>query len=96
MENEEGKGWFKRIKSGITTATEEKKEFPDGLWYSCPKCKVMVTTDEHAESLWVCGNCGHHERIDAREYMSFLFDEGAFTELNPNMVSVFPIHEDNI
>lgn len=91
MENKEDKGWFKRIKSGITTATEEKKEIPDGLWYNCPKCKVMVTTDEHAESLWVCGNCGHHERIDATEYMSFLFDEGKFTELNPNMVSVDPL-----
>lgn len=91
MENEEKKGWFKRIKSGITTATEEKKEIPDGLWYGCPKCKVMVTTDEHAEGLWVCSTCGHHERIDAAAYMSFLFDEGAFTELNPNMVSVDPL-----
>ena len=40
-------GWFKRIKEGITTSTHEKKETPDGLWSKCPKCKTIVTTEEH-------------------------------------------------
>ncbi|NBU52721.1 MAG: acetyl-CoA carboxylase carboxyl transferase subunit beta, partial [Chitinophagia bacterium] len=26
-------GWFKRFKDGIQTATKNKKEAPDGLWY---------------------------------------------------------------
>ena len=26
--------WFKRSKEGITTATSDKKEVPEGLWYA--------------------------------------------------------------
>ena len=40
-------GWFKRIKDGITTATEEKKETPEGLWYQCPKCKHIASSEDH-------------------------------------------------
>lgn len=84
-------GWFKRNKEGITTSTEDKKETPEGLWHKCPKCKVIVSVKEHQQHLWVCGNCGYHDKIDAAEYFSFLFDEGKWTELDPNMVSVDPL-----
>ncbi|MEZ4986358.1 MAG: hypothetical protein R2795_15185 [Saprospiraceae bacterium] len=30
-------GWFKRLKDGIQTATRNKKEAPEGLWYKCNK-----------------------------------------------------------
>ena len=46
-------GWFKRIKEGITTATDEKKETPEGLWYQCPKCKHIVSSEDHQINLWV-------------------------------------------
>ena len=52
-------GWFKRIKGGITTATHNKKETPDGLWSKCPKCKTIVTTEEHKNSFYVCINCNY-------------------------------------
>ena len=39
--------WFQRKGESITTPTEEKKDSPDGLWHLCPKCKVMVDTEEH-------------------------------------------------
>jgi acetyl-CoA carboxylase carboxyl transferase subunit beta len=84
-------GWFKRTKEGITTPTEEKKDSPDGLWHMCPKCKVVVNTDDHADALWTCSNCGHHDGIDAEEYFSFLFDNGEYTELDPNMTAVDPL-----
>lgn len=83
--------WFQRKGESITTPTEEKKDSPDGLWHLCPKCKVMVDNDEHQAKLWVCGNCGHHNGIDAKEYFSFLFDEGQYTELDANLVSADPL-----
>ncbi len=83
--------WFHRKGESITTPTEEKKDSPDGLWHLCPKCKVMVDIDEHEAKLWVCGNCGHHNGIDAAEYFSFLFDGGAYTELDANLVSADPL-----
>jgi acetyl-CoA carboxylase carboxyl transferase subunit beta len=83
--------WFHRKGESITTPTEEKKDSPDGLWHLCPKCKVMVDIDEHQAKLWVCGNCGHHNGIDAAEYFSFLFDNGRYTELDANLVSADPL-----
>lgn len=66
--------WFRRIKKGILTSTHEKKEAPDGLWHKCPECKTTVTTKELEEQLYVCPKCNYHNRINAKEYFSFLFD----------------------
>jgi len=84
--------WFHRKGESITTPTEEKKDSPDGLWHLCPKCKVMVDSEEHQAKFWVCGNCGHHNGIDAAEYFSFLFDGGQYTELDANLVSADPLN----
>ena len=84
--------WFKRVEKGIVTPTEQKKETPDGLWYKCPECKTVATMAEHKRLLATCGNCNHHDRIDAAEYFDFLFDEGQFTELDADMHSGDPLH----
>ena len=79
--------WFKRIKEGITTNTQNKKETPEGLWYKCPKCKEIVTVKEHKENYQVCINCDYHDRIGSSDYFSILFDKKKFTELNSNIES---------
>ena len=84
-------GWFKRIKKGVTTETTQKKETPEGLWYKCPKCKTIITTEEHHKQLYVCINCNHHHRINSKEYFEILFDNNKFTEINPNMTSKDPL-----
>jgi acetyl-CoA carboxylase carboxyl transferase subunit beta len=84
-------GWFKRIKEGITTSTKEKKETPEGLWYKCPGCKKINTTNDHASNKYVCNSCGHHERIGSAEYFEIIFDENQFTELHENMISGDPL-----
>lgn len=83
--------WFKRKKEGITTDTKDKKEIPEGLWHKCPKCKVIVSLEEQAQNIWVCHNCGHHDRINAAEYFSILFDDGNYTELDAGMKSKDPL-----
>ena len=40
----------------------------------------------------MCGNCSHHDRIDAAEYFDFLFDDGQFTELDADLTSGDPLH----
>ena len=84
-------GWFNRIKEGITTSTHEKKETPDGLWSKCPKCKTIVTTDEHKGNLHCCINCNYHNRIGSAEYFEILFDNNKFTELDKEMTSLDPL-----
>jgi len=84
-------GWFKRIKGGITTSTHEKKETPDGLWSKCPKCKTIITTEEHKQHLHVCLNCNYHSRIGSSEYFEILFNNNKFTEIDKNMSSLDPL-----
>ncbi|HTN44856.1 MAG TPA: acetyl-CoA carboxylase, carboxyltransferase subunit beta [Flavipsychrobacter sp.] len=68
--------WFRRIKKGILTTTQEKKEAPDGLWHKCPECKVTMTMKELEDNLYVCKNCNHHNRINSDEYFEIIFDNG--------------------
>jgi acetyl-CoA carboxylase carboxyl transferase subunit beta len=67
-------GWFKRLKEGITTSTKEKKETPEGLWYKCPACKKIHTVQDHVTNMYVCSECGYHERIGSKEYFEVIFD----------------------
>lgn len=83
--------WFKRVKEGILTKTQDKKSTPDGLWYKCVECKEPTSTKEFENNLWVCPNCRNHGRIGSREYFSILFDDGKFKELDPNLVSGDPL-----
>jgi acetyl-CoA carboxylase carboxyl transferase subunit beta len=84
-------GWFKRLKEGITTSTKEKKETPEGLWYKCPSCKKIHTSTDHVNNMYVCSECGYHERIGSKEYFEVIFDNNQFTELHENLVSGDPL-----
>jgi acetyl-CoA carboxylase carboxyl transferase subunit beta len=83
--------WFKRVNTGITTTTDEKKETPEGLWYKCPSCKKIVTTKEHSDNNYVCDGCNYHQRVNSAEYFSILFDNNEFTELDKNLSSADPL-----
>jgi acetyl-CoA carboxylase carboxyl transferase subunit beta len=88
---EDKMGWFTRQKEGISTSTAEKKETPEGLWYQCPKCKTMASSEDHKEALWVCVNCAHHERISAKEYFWILFDSKKGSEFARGIESADPL-----
>lgn len=83
--------WFKRVKEGITTKTEEKKETPDGIWEKCPSCKKVLHLSEQLENQYVCVYCGYQLRIGSKEYFEILFDDNEFDELNPDLSSADPL-----
>jgi len=83
--------WFKRVKDGILTKTQDKKPTPDGLWYKCPECKTPHSTREFIEQTWVCPECGFHEKVSSREYFEIFFDEGKYTELDADIESADPL-----
>jgi len=84
-------GWFTRKKEGISTSTAEKKETPEGLWYKCPKCKAVITSEEHKTNLAICKNCNHHERLTAGDYFQMLFDNDKGTEFARGITSADPL-----
>jgi acetyl-CoA carboxylase carboxyl transferase subunit beta len=77
--------WFRRIKKGIQTSTEEKKEAPDGLWHKCPECKTTYTVKELEDNAYVCLKCGYHNRINSMEYFDIIFDDQEFELLFENI-----------
>lgn len=83
--------WFKRVKEGITTSTEDKKSVPDGLWHKCPRCKKAITTTEHEANKYVCSSCQYHDKIGSKEYFEILFDESKYTELFANIKPTDPL-----
>lgn len=83
--------WFKRNKAGINTATEHKKEAPDGMWNKCPSCKKPLLNLEQIENQYVCHYCDYHLRIGSVAYFSILFDDNQFTELFPDLTAGDPL-----
>jgi acetyl-CoA carboxylase carboxyl transferase subunit beta len=82
--------WFKRTAKGITTATEDKKDVPKGLWYKSPTGKI-IDQDELARNLWVSPEDDFHVRIGSKEYFEILFDDNKFKELDAKMTSKDPL-----
>ncbi|MCB0598970.1 MAG: acetyl-CoA carboxylase carboxyl transferase subunit beta, partial [Phaeodactylibacter sp.] len=78
-------GWFKRLKDGIQTATRNKKEAPEGLWYKCRECKETSTVKELKENFYKCPQCNYHVRITSYDYFELLFD-GNYEELFNSLV----------
>ncbi|TXB69486.1 acetyl-CoA carboxylase, carboxyltransferase subunit beta [Phaeodactylibacter luteus] len=79
-------GWFKRLKDGIQTATRNKKDTPEGLWYKCKRCKETSTVKELKDNYFKCPQCNFHVRITSYDYFGLIFD-GQYEELFENMVS---------
>jgi len=82
--------WFKRKEKGITTATEQKKDIPKGLWYKSPTGKI-VDSKELEKNFYVSPEDGYHVRIGSKEYFEILFDDNKFKELDANLTSKDPL-----
>ncbi len=80
-------GWFKRLKDGIQTATRNKKEAPEGLWYKCKRCKETSTVKELRENFFKCPNCNYHVRIGSYDYFDLIYD-GSYEILFDDLRSV--------
>lgn len=79
--------WFKRVKDGILTSTENKKELKEGLWTKCPVCKKVIQVKDVQENFYICP-CDEHDyhfRIGSKEYFKLLLDRNEFKELNANL-----------
>jgi acetyl-CoA carboxylase carboxyl transferase subunit beta len=83
--------WFKRKKQNITTATEQKKDVPKGLWHQTPSGKI-VEHEELKRNNFVSPEDGFHVRIGSAEFYDILFDDGKFTELDADVESVDMLH----
>lgn len=75
-------------KPKLATSKARKREIPEGLWTKCEKCGTMIYDKELDANLKVCGKCGHHFPIGARERINCLVETCSFEEYDASMESV--------
>lgn len=79
--------WFKRLKEGIQTATANKKEAPEGVWFQCPKCNETNTRKDYNDNFYKCPKCDYHGRIGSHDYFKILFDGNNYVQLFEEVIS---------
>ena len=73
--------WIDRIFSKNPSSSTRKANVPEGVWTKCTACEQVLYSEELKRNLYVCPKCGHHMRIDARERLLHLLDEGSNHEI---------------
>jgi acetyl-CoA carboxylase carboxyl transferase subunit beta len=58
----------------------KKKDMPGGLWIKCESCGAMLFRKEFEQRHRVCGTCGYHFTLPARERIALTADPGSFEE----------------
>jgi acetyl-CoA carboxylase carboxyl transferase subunit beta len=85
--------WFTREKPGVEEGGEgEKRVRTEGLWQKCESCGQIIWKKALDENFQVCPRCDHHKRIDARDRLALLFDDGAYEQLDAGLTSTDPLH----
>jgi acetyl-CoA carboxylase carboxyl transferase subunit beta len=68
-----------------------KKAIPAGVWTKCDKCEQIIYNKELEENFKICPKCGAHFRLNARERVKQLFDEGSFKEFGDQIFPLDPL-----
>ncbi len=63
----------------------KKKDMPGGLWIKCESCGSMLFRKEFESKHRVCGSCGYHFTLPARERIELTADPGTFKELHAKL-----------
>ncbi len=98
------KDLFRRPKNELETYSRHFKkgapDIPEEMCVSCPACRQTLFTDALTGNSHVCPKCGYHFRINARQRISLIADEGTFSELFGGLTSVnrirFPGYEEKL
>jgi acetyl-CoA carboxylase carboxyl transferase beta subunit len=66
----------------VSIESKQPEALPDGKRHpnTCPHCDSHYRDDELKDAHWVCGHCGHHFPMPARERVAHLADEGTWVE----------------
>jgi len=77
--------WFKRKDKKIKE--KNKKSIPDGLWEKCPSCNEILFKPELDKSHSICRHCNYHFRMNYREYLDLIIDDGTSERLFSSLKS---------
>ena len=69
------------VKPKLKALVGNRKDVPDNLWKSCPKCGNMMHHKDLFENLDVCNSCNYHFRMSVNRRIEILFDKKNFKEI---------------
>ncbi len=70
--------WFKKPKQKLRA--EDRRDLPSDVFDKCPSCGAIVYRARLEQNLFVCPECGHHQRLNAEGYLRALFDDEDYEE----------------
>lgn len=81
--------WIRKLlPQSMRTSTERKKAVPEGVWVKCPECAEALYSPVLERNLQVCPQCSYHFRINARQRLVALFDDGNLAEIATDIAPV--------
>ena len=82
--------WFRRDSKNIKTFN--KRDTKEGMWYSCPECRVVIYKSVLQDNHFVCHECSFHFRITSDDYIKLLIDNNQYEEFSENIISADPLN----
>ena len=85
--------WFRRNKPKLEKQAVEadRRVKTEGVFTQCVECKKPLYKEELEASQQVCVHCDYHFRLDSRQRLTNLFDEGEYQPLDDDIVSGDPL-----
>lgn len=87
--NGEPPSWLR--KDATAPRAQSKREIPEGLWVKCDSCSEIIYFKELERNLHVCMKCGHHFKINSRQYARILLDGGRIEEFGQHLQTTDPL-----
>jgi acetyl-CoA carboxylase carboxyl transferase subunit beta len=85
--------WFTKERTPLQLpAEEERRVRTEGLFTKCEDCKNVIWKKELDKNCQVCPKCGYHFKINARQRLQLLLDEGTIVEFDVEMRSSDPLN----
>ena len=81
------KGIFRTPSNELEGSRQTASAAENELTITCPSCKAATPASELSDNLHVCPRCGFHFRMNARQRIDCLTDEGAFEELFDSVIA---------
>ncbi|NMM62106.1 acetyl-CoA carboxylase carboxyltransferase subunit beta [Clostridium sp. P21] len=71
---------------------DAKPSIPSGMWVKCGGCGKVLYKKDLEDSNQVCGQCGYHFRMGARERIKLIIDKNTFEEFDRDLTSANPLN----
>jgi acetyl-CoA carboxylase carboxyl transferase subunit beta len=83
--------WFRKERTPKPSVETRRMRMPEDLWIKCKGCSELIYRKEVQRNLSVCPKCNYHFNIPARERLTSVFDDGAWSELFRGILATDPL-----